>query len=61
MSKAEIILQMRRVSDAMKQLGNDMTAIPDKDWVSHGLQLHSAGEMLAQWQAAAEKEKNGRD
>lgn len=60
MTKPEIILQMRRVSDAMKQLGNDMTVIPRKDWVSHGLQLHAAGEMLANWQSDAEKEENDR-
>lgn len=64
MTKPELTIQMRRVSDAMIKLGFEMTAYgfecEDVNFNEHGIQLTSAGTMLAQWQSAAEKEENGR-
>lgn len=57
--KPELIIQMRRVSDAMIALGNEMKASDDANFRNHGIELSGAGLILARWQAAAEKEENG--
>lgn len=63
MTKPELILQMRRVSDAMISLGNDMSAYGVRNnevfFHNHGTELSGAGRILANWQDAAEKEENG--
>lgn len=63
MTKPELIIQMRRVSDAMIALGLEMREYGVSDghdgFHDAGIQLAGAGTMLAQWQSAAEKENNG--
>lgn len=63
MTKPEIIIQMRRVSDAMIELGGDMSSYGldnDEHRLSDkGLELINFGMQLAQWQSAAEKDENG--
>lgn len=60
MSKAEIIIQMRQVSDAMIALGEEMKKCDNSNFRNHGTELSGAGLILANWQAAAENEENSR-
>lgn len=62
MTKSEIILQMRRVSDAMIALASEMTKYAmDNDehlFADKAIELSGAGRILANWQSAAEKGEN---
>lgn len=62
MTKPELILQMRRVSDAMITLGGDMSSYgldnDDHRLADKGLELIDFGMKLAYWQSAAEKDEN---
>ena len=62
--KAEIVIQMRRVADAMKSLSEDMIyygrLYDDPLFIHHGIDLMCASGLLADFQSYAEKEQNGK-
>lgn len=62
--KAEIIMQMRRLADAMKFLSEDMIyygrLYDDPLFIHRGNDLMCSSGILADFQSYAEKEQNGK-
>lgn len=62
--KAEIIMQMRRLADAMKFLSEDMIyygrLYDDPLFIHHGIDLMCASGLLADFQSSIERLENGK-
>ena len=62
--KAEIVIQMRRVADAMKSLSEDMIyygrLYDDPLFIHHGIDLMCASGLLADFQSSIERLENGK-
>lgn len=62
--KAEIVIQMRRVADAMKSLSEDMIyygrLYDDPFFIHNGNDLQCAAKLLSDFQSSVEKEQNGK-
>lgn len=62
--KAEIVIQMRKVADAMKFLSEDMIyygrLYDDPLFIHHGIDLMCASGLLADFQSSIERLENGK-